>query len=65
MGETCATCTHFIGSGDWGLCCDLKYDLCYSCTPKCNEYEERKEVCLLYTSPSPRDISGSRMPSSA
>ena len=23
------------------------------------------EVCLLYTSPSPRDISGSRMPSSA
>lgn len=44
MGETCATCTHFIGSGDWGLCCDLKYDLCYSCTPKCNEYEERKEV---------------------
>ena len=38
MGETCATCTHFIGSGDWGLCCDLKYDLCYSCTPKCNEY---------------------------
>lgn len=32
MGETCATCTHFIGSGDWGLCCDLKYDLCYSQT---------------------------------
>ena len=24
-----------------------------------------KETCLLYTSPSPRDISGSRMPSSA
>ena len=24
-----------------------------------------KEGCLLYTSPSPRDISGSRMPSSA
>ena len=23
------------------------------------------EICLLYTSPSPRDISGSRMPSSA
>ena len=22
-------------------------------------------ICLLYTSPSPRDISGSRMPSSA
>ena len=26
---------------------------------------ERSEFCLLYTSPSPRDISGSRMPSSA
>ena len=25
----------------------------------------RVESCLLYTSPSPRDISGSRMPSSA
>ena len=35
-----------------------------------NEYETAKLVlkkypCLLYTSPSPRDISGSRMPSSA
>ena len=26
---------------------------------------ERFEVCLLYTSPSPRDLSTSRMPSSA
>ena len=26
---------------------------------------EQTDVCLLYTSPSPRDISGSRMPSSA
>ena len=25
----------------------------------------KKNICLLYTSPSPRDISGSRMPSSA
>ena len=25
----------------------------------------QQETCLLYTSPSPRDISGSRMPSSA
>ena len=25
----------------------------------------RSDACLLYTSPSPRDISGSRMPSSA
>ena len=27
--------------------------------------DNHPEVCLLYTSPSPRDISGSRMPSSA
>ena len=33
-----------------------------------NEHElksDDKLLCLLYTSPSPRDISGSRMPSSA
>lgn len=41
--DTCATCSHFIGGGDWNLCCDLKYDLCYSCTPKCSQYKERKE----------------------
>ena len=29
------------------------------------EVWERRDSCLLYTSPSPRDISGSRMPSSA
>ena len=29
------------------------------------EQKPQEEVCLLYTSPSPRDISGSRMPSSA
>ena len=28
-------------------------------------YEIEGDGCLLYTSPSPRDISGSRMPSSA
>ena len=26
---------------------------------------DKSKICLLYTSPSPRDISGSRMPSSA
>ena len=26
---------------------------------------KKNDICLLYTSPSPRDISGSRMPSSA
>ena len=28
-------------------------------------YKDEKEACLLYTSPSPRDQRGSRMPSSA
>lgn len=36
---TCATCKHFIGAGDWNLCCDLKYDLCYKHTPACEKYE--------------------------
>ena len=31
----------------------------------CEEYKELKEICLLYTSPSPRDGLLSRMPSSA
>ena len=30
-----------------------------------DQYKATDFICLLYTSPSPRDISGSRMPSSA
>ena len=30
-----------------------------------NDYLARRDICLLYTSPSPRDLSTSRMPSSA
>ena len=30
-----------------------------------NDYQQLSEICLLYTSPSPRDQRGSRMPSSA
>ena len=43
----------------------------YSCEwdeklPKLNELREKvKKICLLYTSPSPRDCKTSRMPSSA
>ena len=36
--ETCASCKHFIGGGDFNLCCDLKYDLCYRYTPACEQY---------------------------
>ena len=37
----CLTCKHYIGMGDWSLCCDLKYDLCYENTPACDKYEEK------------------------
>ena len=36
-----------------------------STRPGAQEVSEEQEVCLLYTSPSPRDLSTSRMPSSA
>ena len=39
----CASCKHYMGMGDWSLCCDLKYDLCYENTPACSQYE-KKEV---------------------
>ena len=32
---------------------------------RCPEFYYHIEICLLYTSPSPRDLSTSRMPSSA
>ena len=35
-----------------------------SCIPGCDKFE-LVEACLLYTSPSPRDRTRSRMPSSA
>ena len=37
----------------------------YEITNKEDMQNELVRNCLLYTSPSPRDISGSRMPSSA
>ena len=33
--------------------------------PTCLPYVDKYDICLLYTSPSPRDLSTSRMPSSA
>ena len=40
--DTCVTCENFIGGGDWGLCCKIKYDLCYECTPKCKDYKQKE-----------------------
>ena len=51
-----------LNGEDWAdLCCgtgDLAFLISERVSP-------RGSICLLYTSPSPRDISGSRMPSSA
>ena len=41
-----------------------KYGICRICFREL-AYKGQIPGCLLYTSPSPRDISGSRMPSSA
>ena len=39
--------------------------LTYICGGKCGKLDIQPKYCLLYTSPSPRDLSTSRMPSSA
>ena len=38
---TCSDCKRFIGGGDWNLCCEGKYDLCYRDTKACDEFETR------------------------
>lgn len=38
----CKQCKHFLGMGDWGLCCDLKYNLCYEDTPACRKFEAKE-----------------------
>ena len=38
---------------------------CGVCEPECPEEAIHPDTCLLYTSPSPRDATLSRMPSSA
>ena len=40
----CGSCKHYIGGGDWNLCCDRKYDLCYRDTVACNQYEYSQDV---------------------
>ena len=47
---------------EWGV----KSPLCSDCyLDKMKESYDASIICLLYTSPSPRDLSTSRMPSSA
>lgn len=46
MKNFCVFCKHFIGAGDWNLCCDLKHKgypfgfLCYEDTEACEKFEE-------------------------
>ena len=41
--ETCVSCKHFIGGGDYNLSCDLGSWLCYRNTPACDKYEFSQE----------------------
>ena len=47
---TCRDCVHFIGSGDWNLCCTESHEgypfgfLCYEDTPICEKFEKKKIV---------------------
>lgn len=36
---TCASCRHFIGAGEYNLCCWVHSYLCYRDTPACEQYE--------------------------
>lgn len=46
MKNFCVFCEHFIGGGDWNLCCDLKHEgypygfLCYEDTEACDRFKE-------------------------
>lgn len=41
--KVCAKCSHFLGMGDWNMCCDQMYGLCYDDTEACEHYEEKKD----------------------
>ena len=69
-GEDCSS--NELENGVCEPCIDENYTDCYSCGERMhNECDDLFWVsdcsycCLLYTSPSPRDLSTSRMPSSA
>lgn len=39
MTLCCALCEHYIGAGDFNLCCSKKYGLCYADTPACDLFK--------------------------
>jgi len=66
LGHSTATITldrytHSVAEDDRRIAAQLGSVLC----PNVSKSDDSNKVCLLYTSPSPRDLSTSRMPSSA
>ena len=61
--------TFFMGYGATRFVLDTSFESWFSeedpAVKSLNEFREQFGSCLLYTSPSPRDQRGSRMPSSA
>ena len=47
MSKTCKMCDHFIGAGDWNLCCTQRHEgypfgfLCYEDTPACAKFQDK------------------------
>ena len=39
--EKCGTCSHFIGLGDFSLCCKIHQELYYEETPACKDYKKK------------------------
>ena len=63
---------HVAGTNGKGSVCAMlhailgrRYRVGLYTSPHLHRLNERIRICLLYTSPSPRDLSTSRMPSSA
>ena len=61
LGHAKSICLNFGIAEEYGSRCHLRFDD----TNPVKEDVEYVDSCLLYTSPSPRDKSSSRMPSSA
>ncbi len=38
----CLGCKHFLGGGDFGLCCDLTYQLKYEDSSACEHFEVKQ-----------------------
>lgn len=49
MSKTCKDCDHFIGLGDWNLCCTERHEgypfgfLCYEDTEACEKFKEKED----------------------